>query len=106
MAAEAASKLSLLAAALCKSGARLHPRLGFGNAVEQVYGKLHATPQGKPLAMTSLRQSSPGTLPTFKSLTKVCVAADACFCNPRPMPGSSSSTSSGCGTVLPGSWCH
>ena len=30
--------------------------------------------RGKPLAMTSIRRSSPGTLPTLRSLTNVCIA--------------------------------
>ena len=33
--------------------------------------------RGKPLAMTSIRRSSPGTLPTLRSLTNVCIATTA-----------------------------
>ena len=38
--------------------------------------------RGKPLTMTSMRRSSPGTLPTLKSLTKVQPLHDKCVLPP------------------------
>ena len=47
---------------------------GQGRHQRGMHSKLHAIHRGKPLAVTSIRRSSPGTLPTFMSLTNVCVA--------------------------------